>query len=61
MDSIYFQPGYPFRYDRFFNAEPDLQERFLSLPEDAQQAILSRGIDSAEDLQRALHEYQLKD
>ncbi|ARP50370.1 hypothetical protein B6259_05460 [Ruminococcaceae bacterium CPB6] len=61
MDSTYFgRLGYPVFYSRFFNDAPELQNSFLSLPEEAQQAILRRDIHSSEELKNAVSEYYLK-
>lgn len=50
MDSMYYGAVFPYMLSRFFNSTPDLQDEFLSLPEDTQQKILSHDIHSEQEL-----------
>jgi len=51
---------YPFAFRDVFGKDSDLENVFLSLPEDAQQAILREKIRSEADLQDCIERYRLK-
>ena len=59
MDNIFFTGQFPYMYSRFFNNTPDLQDYFLSLPEDAQRAILSKDIQTEDELRDCITQYKL--
>lgn len=55
----FYSPGFPNTFGPFFNST-NLQNEFLSLPEDAQQAILKTDIHSEEELHNCIQQYKRK-
>lgn len=51
---------YPFAFRNLFGKDSGLENVFLSLPEDAQKAILKEEIRSESDLQDCIERYKLK-
>jgi hypothetical protein len=51
---------YPFAFRDLFGKDSGLENVFLSLPEDAQKAILKEEIRSEADLQDCIERYKLK-
>lgn len=51
---------YPFAFRDLFGKDSGLENIFLSLPEDAQKAILKEEIHSEADLQDCIERYKLK-
>lgn len=61
VDNLFYTSQYPYMYSRFFNSTPDLQDYFLSLPEDTQQAILGRDIQTEDELRDSIMECKLRE
>lgn len=58
MEPYYYTPGISMAYSSFWNVHPDLEEKLLALPDDAQQEVL-RDVHSAEELRDRMEHYQL--
>lgn len=59
LDNFYI--GYPIAMSALFQKQPDLEQYFLSLPEETQKALIKEDIHSSGDLHDCVERFKLKE